>query len=109
MVNDVSRAFFCAPARRQVFVELLEEDKDHRDMVRELNLSVYGTRDAGQNWGEECADTMKAIGFEQGKASPCTFYHKSRRIRTYIHGDDFVSVGTDKDLNWLKEQIEKTL
>ena len=107
MVNDVSRAFFCAPARRQVFVEIAEEDKDHRDMVGELNYSMYGTRDAAQNWGEECADTMKAIGFEQGKASPCTFFHKGRGIRTYIHGDDFVSVAKDADLKWLKTEIEK--
>ena len=50
---------------------------------------------------------MKAIGFEQGKASPCTFYHRERAIRTYIHGDDFVSVGTDADLKWLRKEIEK--
>ena len=51
MINDVSRAFFCAPARRQVFVELPQEDKDGRDMVGELNYSMYGTRDAAQNLG----------------------------------------------------------
>jgi hypothetical protein len=28
MVNDVSRAYFCAPARRQVFVELAAEDNE---------------------------------------------------------------------------------
>ena len=34
-------------------------------------------------------------------------YHKERNIRTYIKGDDFVSVATGKDLKWFKEQIEK--
>ena len=52
MVNDVSRAFFCAPARRQVFVELPTEDPDHGAMIGELNYSMYGTRDAAQHWGE---------------------------------------------------------
>lgn len=51
MINDVSRACFCAPARRQVFVELPPEDKDGRDMIGELNYSMYGTRDAAQIWG----------------------------------------------------------
>ena len=51
MINDVSRAFFCAPARRQVFVELPEEDSNGEDMIGELNYSMYGTRDAAQNWG----------------------------------------------------------
>ena len=52
MANDVSRAFFCAPARRQLFVEPPEEDKDHRDMVGELNYSRYGTRDAANSLQE---------------------------------------------------------
>ncbi len=93
MVNDVSRAFFCAPAKRQVFVEIPAEDKDSGDMVGELDSSTHGTRDAAQNWGEECAGTMEAVGFIRGKASPGTFYHKERGVRTYTHGDGHVSVG----------------
>ena len=50
MVNDVSRAFFEAPAVRQVCVELPAEAKDEkdkgRDVVGKLKLSLYGTRDA---------------------------------------------------------------
>ena len=42
MVNDVSRTFFCACAKRQVFVELPEEDREGTDMVGEL-LSVNGS------------------------------------------------------------------
>ena len=47
------------------------------------------------------------IGFEQGRASPCTFYNKSRGIRTYVHGDDYVSIGMPEQLSWLKAQLEK--
>ena len=94
MINDVSRAYFRAPARRQVFVELCPEDAvDGEDMVGEFNYSMYGTRDAAQNWGEECASTMKNIGFEQGAASPCTFSHASKGLRCYIHGGGFVTIG----------------
>ena len=50
MVNDVGRAFFCAPARRQVFVDLPSEDGGGGDEIGELNFSMYGTRDAAQNW-----------------------------------------------------------
>ena len=49
---------------------------------------------------------MVAIGFVQGKASPCTFYHEERGIRTYIHGDDFVSVRSNSDLKWLRKETE---
>lgn len=45
-VNDVSRAFFCAPARREVFAELPPEGPDHAKKTGELNQPMYGTRDA---------------------------------------------------------------
>jgi hypothetical protein len=67
---------------------------------------MYGTRDAAQNWGEECAETMIEAGFTRGKASPCTFYHADRSLRTYIHGDDYVTVGKDADLKWLRKKLE---
>ena len=68
---------------------------------------MCGTRDAAQNWGEECANTLNEMGFTQGKASPCVFQHEERKIRTYIHGDDFVSSAQGEQLKWMKEQLEK--
>ena len=47
-----------------------------------------------------------AIGFTQGTASPCTFYHKHRGIRTYVHGDDYVSTGAPHQLDWMRKQLE---
>ena len=46
---DVRRAYFHAEARRQVFVDLCEED-DVKGMCGELLKAMYGTRDAAQNW-----------------------------------------------------------
>ena len=83
----------CTPARRQVLVELPKEDKGEGDIAGELNYSMCGTRGAAQNWGEECAKTMTDIGVERGQASPCTFFRKERSIRTYIPGDEYVSIG----------------
>ena len=47
------------------------------------------------------------IGFAQGKAFPCTFYNKGRPIRTFVHGDDYVSTGKPEQLQRLREQFEK--
>ena len=54
---DVRRAKFYAPARRRVFVELPAEDCQPGDehMCGLLRYSLYGTRDAAQNWEEELA------------------------------------------------------
>ena len=48
-VIDVRRAYFNAPSRREVFVQLPAEDWV-AGMCGLLGKSVYGTIDAAQNW-----------------------------------------------------------
>ena len=109
MVNDISSAFFHAPAKRNVYVQLPDEDrgKGQERMCRRLNYSMYGTRDAAQNRFDAYSQQFVDIGFQQGVASPCTSYHPTRAIRTYVHGDDYVSTGQPHQLKWQKEQLEK--
>ena len=109
MINDISRAFFHARAKRDVYVQLPTEDKEAGDENKcgKLKYSMYGTRDAAQNWYHEYSGHLINIGFQQGKASPCAFYHPERGIRTYIHGDDYVSTGKPQDLNWMKMQSRR--
>ena len=42
------------------------------------------------------------LGFKQGEASTCVFWHQQRDIKALVHGDDFVSgtlvVVRDKDI-----------
>ena len=106
MINDVSRAFFHAKATRNVYVQIPPEDQTTAEgiMCGKLNLCMYGTRDAAQNWQAECSQQFSNNGFSRGSASPCVFYHGERGIRTLVHGDDYVSVGFPKQLNWLEEQ-----
>ena len=59
MINDVSRAFFEAPAVRDICMEIpkedmTEEDRRH-DKVGHLRMRLNGTRDAAMNWQEEVA------------------------------------------------------
>ena len=49
------------------------------------------------------------MGFMQGMASSCVFYHAKRKLRTVIHGDDFTTLGYDADLDWYREQVKKRL
>ena len=66
---DIRRAYFHAPARRTVYVKLPPED--HEDgMCGKLNKSLYGTRDAAQNWERQYANVMSELGFNRGVAVP---------------------------------------
>ena len=108
MINDISRAFFHAKAKRVVYVQLPNEDKGNGDEHKcgKLKYSMHGTRDAAQNWYQEYWSQLINIGFQQGKAFPWIFHHLGRGIRTYIHGDDYVSTGKQQELKWMRSQLE---
>ena len=52
MVIDIKRAYFYAPAQKDIFVRLPPEDPRAKDpnVCGRLLKSLYGTRDAGANW-----------------------------------------------------------
>ena len=100
--------FNVAEAKRELYVELPEEDYDEKegDMVGKLRLSMYGTRDAAQNWFLEYASALMNIGFRQGLASPCHFFHQERGLMTAVHGDDFITVGPKHELAKMRKELE---
>ena len=69
LINDISRAFFYAPAIRPVFVKIPPEAQKPGDegMCWELCMSRYGTRDAATNWHAKYSGHLRGIGFQQAK------------------------------------------
>ena len=105
---DIKRAYFYAKARRPIFIEIPREDRLPGDegKIGILELSLYGTRDAAQNWAHEYTTFMEKLGFKVGKSSPCNFYHPTRRMFMTVHGDDFTVVGDDADIKWLGDAMK---
>ena len=103
---DIRRAYFHSNARREVYVKLPPEDHEE-GMCGHLVKSMYGTRDAAQNWECQYAETMEKMGFTRGKAAPCLFYHSGHNLRIAVHGDDFTNFGSDSALNWFQSEIQK--
>ena len=108
MVHDVSRAFFHAKVQRDVYVDLPEEDVLPGDEGKcaKLEFSLYGIRGAAINWHNEYSQQLLNNGFIQGESSPCVFYHPYRKISTIVHGDDYVSVGQESNLQWLEQRLK---
>ena len=108
MTIDVRRAYFYALAQRPVFIEIpiedWEEGDDHR--AGKLSLSLYGTRDAAQNWIAEYTGFLESFGFSVGLASPCNFNHRKMELTISVHGDDFTAVGPDESLDWFQARME---
>lgn len=75
-------------------------------MCGRLQFSMYGTRDAAQNWHQEYSQQFFDAGLQRGLASLCIFHHPHKGIRTYVHGDEYVSTGMPDALQWMREKLE---
>ena len=96
---DVRRAYFYAPARRRVFVELPPEDyqPDDEHVCGLLQHSLYGTRDATQNWEAELTSTLSDLKLTRGVACPCVWrgHIKGEHVVATVHADD-VTIGGER-------------
>ena len=108
MYADVSRAYFYAKAVRPVYVKLPDEDVEPGDEGKggKLVMSMYGARDAVVNWSSEYTATLLADGYVQGSANPCVFCQPKTGVAVMVHGDDFIAVGSDKDLASTRATLE---
>ena len=93
---DISRSFFQAEAIRDVYVELPGEDSAV-GMCGKLKKSMYGSRDAAQNWGYAHTQFMQPEGFIRGLSSPCVFWNPDKELRCVVHRDDFAVLDTKRN------------
>ena len=111
LVADVRRAYFCAKARRPIYIEIPMEDLEEGDEGRcgELIQSMYGTRDAARNWSEEMRRALISLGAKPGLGSGCVYSleRNGRVTKIMVHGDDIVCAGTAEDLKFIEEQIKQ--
>ena len=109
MGNDVSRAYFYAPATRNMYVELPKEAGEGPTKCAKLLKSLYVTRDAATNWSKAYTEILEKLNFEVEASDPCQFKHKGHHITMLVHCDDFFSAATDQDLEWLKGELGTNL
>ena len=105
---DISRAYFnakCDPAN-PTYVALPSEDPQHQNTCGLLLKHMYGTQAAADGWQQEYSSSMVEMGFEQGVASPCVFWHRQRSLVCSVHGDDFTTAGAKPDLDWFEAALE---
>ena len=90
-------------------IEIPIEDFEPGDegKVARLNLSLYGTREAAQNWAKEYTTFLQECGFKTGLASPCNFERVNRELNLTVHGDDFTVTGPTAGLQWMQRRMEQ--
>ena len=101
---DVSRAYFYAPATRDVYIKLPEEGREE-GMCGKLKKSMCDARDAAKYWENEHQRTMTDLGFQTGKATTCACWDKEWDILAVIHGDDITVLANQGGVGWAKSQL----
>ena len=75
--------------------DLLPKESDPQaDECARPDVCLYGCKDANQRFELTVGEKMTAGDFKQGSFSPCLFAHKTKPIRCFVHGDDFVLLAT---------------
>ena len=68
---------------------------------------LYGFRPAAHAWEKHYARKMEEVGFRHGRGVPLAFWHPERDVSCVVHGDDFVTCGARKNLEWFEQVLRK--
>ena len=102
---DISRAYFHAEPLGEVYVELPAE-RAQPGKCGKLRRCLYGQRGAAAAFQKHVEDRMRKWDFVNSRGCACLFTHRLRDLRVVVHGDDFVSLGCDADLDWFEAAVK---
>ena len=107
---DISRAYFYTRSIRPTYVKLPAEDErsGEEGICAKLLMSMYGTRDAANNWSAEYTATLEKAGYVRGIANPCLFFNHNNGVSVMVHGDDFLAVGDKTATESLRKVLTDT-
>ena len=104
---DVKKAHLMPKCEQDVYVELPEEAGVAEDECGKLVYWLYGCRPAARAWEERYSKVLEDAGFNRLRCSPVAFAHRERDLVGVCHGDNFVFVGLDEDLQFVKKVLEE--
>ena len=107
MYLDVKKAHLIPRCEQNVYVELPVEAEVEPDECGKLIYWLYGCRPAAQAWEEHYSALLESVGFRRLLSSPVAFRHGERDLVGVVHGDDFVFVGPDEDLDFVLKVLEE--
>ena len=85
---DVKTAFLHAPIEEEVYLEQPQEfvkrGSDGEKLVCQLNKSIYGLKQAANNWYKELANFLLRQGFTRSRNDHCLFARSEAEDHTFI-------------------------
>ena len=104
---DISRAHFMPKARRELYVELSDEDPmKQKGFVGLLLRSTCGTQGASNLWQEDYTGTLAQRSYTPGRSNPAVFHSHRGGGRMLVHGDDFVLLADDGEIKAVEQLLK---
>ena len=72
-------------------------------------MCLYGLRDAGLNFEFKVTAIMVQGGFVQGSFNAYLYHHKERDVTVFVHGDDFIGLGSRGQIQWFINLLKSGL
>ena len=98
---DKKKAHVIPLCEQDVYVELPAEAEVQEGRVRQVDPLVVWVQTGGQAWEEHYSALLKEHGFQRLRSVPVAFVHENRDLMGVVHGDDFVFVALDEDLDFV--------
>ena len=107
LVVDARKAHLHASAERNLHVALPPEVRVPGVCAR-VRRSSHGIRSAPARWEAFLSKQLESKGFVRGLVGQRCCQHSSKDRSCVVHGHDFVFAGVDSDLEWARQQMEKS-
>lgn len=114
---DVQTAFLNATLKEEVYmkqpIDYELKSKDGKDLVCKLNKSIYGLKQASNEWNREVSITIESSGFTRCKSDTCVYWKpvsNGNIIILAIFVDDIIVIHSREDndeWNKLKQNFEQ--
>ena len=114
---DVQTAFLNAKLKEEIYMNQPEfyerKSRSGKELVCKLNKSIYGLKQASNEWNKEISNTIKSFNFNQSKSDTCVYWKQSINnniIILAIFVDDIIAIHSVQDNDeWdeIKEKFKK--
>jgi len=107
---DVQTAFLNATLKEEVYMKQPQnyevESNNGKELVCKLNKSIYGLKQASNEWNKEVSKTIESLGFTRCKSDTCVYWKRISNgniIILAIFVDDIIVIHSPEDSNeWNK-------
>jgi len=99
---DIKAAYLNTKLDKDIFVNILQGDKNYGKGYWKLNKVLYGLKQSERVWNETITVFLENIGFQQLVSEPCIFKKVNKENTSCIIGiyvDDMIITGKDQEIS----------